>query len=140
MAMYRVTWEIDVEADDPREAAEVARASQADKDTTATVFSVLDIHGTGQLRTIDLAEPPAPPGDQADGPAQEEVDWANVYVHPYSVGSFGAAVYEPGRNGISRQVAVTRRFDDADAIVKAVKGWFASANEAPRSGAKAGVV
>jgi hypothetical protein len=37
---YRVTWEIDVEADSPRQAAEKARAAQVRPGTIATVFTV----------------------------------------------------------------------------------------------------
>lgn len=40
MTLYRVTWEIDVEADTPREAAIKARDYQTKPGTTATVFDV----------------------------------------------------------------------------------------------------
>lgn len=40
MNTYRVTWEIDVEAESPLEAAERAREIQRDPDSTATVFGV----------------------------------------------------------------------------------------------------
>jgi len=38
--LYRVCWEIDVEADSPEEAAHQARAAQTRRGTTATVFDV----------------------------------------------------------------------------------------------------
>jgi len=40
MTAYLVTWQIDVEADSPREAAERARAIQLDPDSIANVFDV----------------------------------------------------------------------------------------------------
>jgi hypothetical protein len=54
-----VRWEITVEADTPREAAEKARASQLRPDTTATVFDVytVDQHGNpvpGMPVEVDL--------------------------------------------------------------------------------------
>ena len=42
MPMYRVAWEIDLEAATPREAAEAAREIQLDLDSTANVFDVRD--------------------------------------------------------------------------------------------------
>ena len=40
MATYRVTWEIDLEANSPREAAEQAQEIQRDPNSIATVFAV----------------------------------------------------------------------------------------------------
>lgn len=42
MAHYRVQWTIDVEADDPREAAEQARQTQLDPKSRLTCFVVLN--------------------------------------------------------------------------------------------------
>lgn len=42
MADYHVTWEIDITADSPEEAAEECRAIQRDPHSTATVFTVTD--------------------------------------------------------------------------------------------------
>ncbi|AKU43513.1 hypothetical protein CPT_Sansa109 [Caulobacter phage Sansa] len=54
---YRVTWEIDVDASDPREAAELARHSQTRDGTEALVFSVLEnVAGAVAVR-VDLLEP-----------------------------------------------------------------------------------
>lgn len=51
---YRVVWEIDVDAEDPKEAAEVARFFQTAPDTTATIF---DVRGeTGEITRVDLLE------------------------------------------------------------------------------------
>ena len=53
----RVAWEVDVDAEDPREAAEKALRMQRNPESTATVFDVTDERG----RTIhvDLMEPEA---------------------------------------------------------------------------------
>lgn len=40
MRQYRVIWEIDIDADSPREAAEKAREIQRDAGSVATVFTV----------------------------------------------------------------------------------------------------
>jgi hypothetical protein len=48
---YRVTWEIDIEADTPEKAAELAAAIQRDKDSLANVFKVSD--KDGNVTTID---------------------------------------------------------------------------------------
>ncbi len=51
---YRVVWEMDIEADSPREAAEKARAYQ--RDTTAQV-GVFDVSEDGLLCVrVDLDE------------------------------------------------------------------------------------
>lgn len=51
---YRVTWEIDVTANSPREAAEQALTIQRDPDSTATVFEVRRV-GTPRIDTFDVA-------------------------------------------------------------------------------------
>ncbi len=51
--VYRVSWEIDIEADSPQEAAQLAREINRDMFSTATVFSVQD-EVTGQTWTVDL--------------------------------------------------------------------------------------
>lgn len=38
--MYKITWEIDIEADSPLAAAQIARGIQLDPESTATVFIV----------------------------------------------------------------------------------------------------
>ena len=55
MPMKRVRWEIDVEADNPTEAAQKAQAIQRKPDSTATVFDVTD--EKGQTVRVDLDEP-----------------------------------------------------------------------------------
>ena len=52
---YRVTWEVDVEADHPEEAATKALAIQRDKDSKDVCFTVLwfDDENCGQV-DIDL--------------------------------------------------------------------------------------
>jgi hypothetical protein len=57
--LYRVRWEIEVEAETPREAAEQARHYQTKPGTTATVFAVAEIRPYAIRRhgdpvTIDL--------------------------------------------------------------------------------------
>jgi hypothetical protein len=51
---YRVIWEIDVEADSPKDAAELARNFQAAPDTIATIYDVRD--EVGELSRVDLQE------------------------------------------------------------------------------------
>lgn len=52
--MYRVIWEIDIDADDPREAAEIALEIQRDPNSTATVFTCHD--GFGNETCLDLTD------------------------------------------------------------------------------------
>ena len=49
---YRVIWEIDLDADSPREAAEKAFAIHRNPESIATVFDVVD--KTGRKTTVDL--------------------------------------------------------------------------------------
>lgn len=53
MTTYRVAWLIDIDADDPVEAAQKAFAIQRDKESTATVFIVDD---AAHRWHIDLGE------------------------------------------------------------------------------------
>jgi hypothetical protein len=46
--LFKVTWEIDIEANDHIEAARLAREIQLDPDSSATVFNV------GLDQTVDL--------------------------------------------------------------------------------------
>lgn len=56
MTMYRVTWEIDIDADSLEDAAEQAREIQLDRDSIATVF---DVTGPdGHKITVDLNTDP----------------------------------------------------------------------------------
>jgi hypothetical protein len=55
MTSYVVSWEIDAEADSPREAAEFARRQQTAPDTWAVVFNVTDI-ATGETVRVDLLD------------------------------------------------------------------------------------
>lgn len=60
MPKFLVTWSIDIEADNHREAAEQVREAQTVLDTTATVFEVVQIppHGLWRdARVIDLSKP-----------------------------------------------------------------------------------
>lgn len=53
--LYRVRWEIDVEADTPAEAARHTLAIQRNPDSTATVF---DVRGAnGKTVRVDLDDP-----------------------------------------------------------------------------------
>ncbi|HEV8029657.1 MAG TPA: hypothetical protein VGP42_01430 [Stellaceae bacterium] len=57
--LYRVRWEIEVEAETPHEAAQKARFYQTKPGTTATVFEVAEVHPyaagrNGRPVTIDL--------------------------------------------------------------------------------------
>jgi hypothetical protein len=58
--LYSVRWEIEVEAETPRDAAEKARHYQTKPGSTATVFEVAEIHPYAIRRfanpvTIDLS-------------------------------------------------------------------------------------
>lgn len=55
MAEYRVTWEIDVDADSPQEAARKARAYQLKPDALVGVFDVSD--KDGRTVSVDTDEP-----------------------------------------------------------------------------------
>jgi hypothetical protein len=65
MMSYRVFWEIDIDADSPREAAEKALEIQRRPDSTTTAFSVRD--EAGESMEVDLD---APDGDY---PAKIEI-------------------------------------------------------------------
>lgn len=60
MPTYRVMWEIDIEAETKREAAEEALRIQRDPDSIATVFMVRDRVMPYETIAIDLREPEAP--------------------------------------------------------------------------------
>ena len=53
MTEFRVTWEMDIEADSPREAAEKALEIQRDAASIATVFTATRA-SDGQVNHIDL--------------------------------------------------------------------------------------
>ena len=58
MKTYRVTWEIDVDANSPREAAERAQAIQHNPESTGTVFKVNKLGISSSAEEIDLLNPP----------------------------------------------------------------------------------
>jgi len=68
MRTMRVTWEIDIEADTPEEAAERALEIQRNQYSTATVFTVID---KGKKHEIDLT--PSNPIDVAMKQAEKHV-------------------------------------------------------------------
>ncbi len=51
---FRVIWEIDIEADNPKAAAQEARALQLKTNTSATVFDVWE-PAAGKMHRIDVA-------------------------------------------------------------------------------------
>lgn len=51
---YLVTWETDIYAETPREAAEKAWGHMRAQDSTANVFNVIDKNGAGTI--VDLEE------------------------------------------------------------------------------------
>jgi hypothetical protein len=53
MSEYLVTWEIQLDADSPEDAAHRALETQRDPDSIATVFGVTD-ETTGTAWTVDL--------------------------------------------------------------------------------------
>jgi hypothetical protein len=54
---FRVIWEIEIEADSPKEAAEEARKIQLTPGMSASVFNVWG-HVAGKMHRIDLVEEP----------------------------------------------------------------------------------
>jgi len=55
MAQYRLTWEIDIEASGPVEAARQALTIQRDRESTATVFTVRNFK-SGATVDVDLSK------------------------------------------------------------------------------------
>jgi len=55
MAEYRIKWEIDIEANSPHEAAEQVLLIQRDKDSIASVFTVIDKESCEEFE-VDLSE------------------------------------------------------------------------------------
>ena len=68
MMNYRVSWEIDIDADSPREAAERALEIQRRPDSIATVFTVRD--ETGKSIEVDLDSNASDGDHPARGEAQ----------------------------------------------------------------------
>lgn len=61
MALYQVTWKIDVEAESPEQAAEVALETQRDPASIATVFEVEEVVDEGTTKgwwKVDLSPDP----------------------------------------------------------------------------------
>lgn len=54
---FRVIWEIDIDAEGPKEASQQARAIQLTPGMSATVFEVWE-HLAGKMHRIDLVEQP----------------------------------------------------------------------------------
>lgn len=59
MKTYRVAWIIDIDADTPREAAQLALDIQRDSDSIATCFAVTEPFDGPEIKTheIDLEKP-----------------------------------------------------------------------------------
>lgn len=57
MTTFKVRWEIDIEADTPREAAYIALQIQRNPDSIATVFECYATSGPGVSQQIDLSDP-----------------------------------------------------------------------------------
>lgn len=55
MKQYLVTWEIDIYADSPEEAAKEAFEIMQDKDNSATAFTVME-HSTNETTIVDINE------------------------------------------------------------------------------------
>jgi hypothetical protein len=54
---FRVIWEVDIDADSPKQAIEKARAMQLEQDMPATVFDVWD-YAKQRMQRIDLSPQP----------------------------------------------------------------------------------
>lgn len=53
---YKIIWEIEVDADNPRKAAEEALKIQRDVFSTATVFQVTNMDGNTEMVDLEVAE------------------------------------------------------------------------------------
>lgn len=74
MPTYLVSWEIDIDAASPREAAQKAHDMVRRQGTTATVYSVIKHDANGEAVTIDLSQPETKPiGDVLFADAQERL-------------------------------------------------------------------
>lgn len=51
---YLVRWEIDIDATSPEAAAEKALEIMRDKESVATVFSVIELAEAGDWKVVDL--------------------------------------------------------------------------------------
>lgn len=51
---YLVRWEIDIDATSPEDAAEKALKIMRDKESVATVFSVIELAEAGDWKVVDL--------------------------------------------------------------------------------------
>jgi hypothetical protein len=56
MTLYTVTWEIQIEADTPRQAAETARAWLLDPGAECVIFGVKEFESPEDEELIDLLE------------------------------------------------------------------------------------
>lgn len=56
MPTYYVTWEIEIDAESPREAAELALKIQRNPESTAVVFGVMEFDTEEDKVQIDLLE------------------------------------------------------------------------------------
>ena len=54
--LYRVVWEIDINAETPEEAANIAHTIQQDTESTATVFTVFKHHDDSNICTEEDCE------------------------------------------------------------------------------------
>lgn len=75
MPEYSVTWEITIEADSPREAAERALEIHRNPESIATVFTVTTAEDTWR---IDLDE------DEEDDESEiQKLTWKDLLLHRY---------------------------------------------------------
>lgn len=61
MKTYLVSWEIEIDAENPREAAKQALAIQRDPNSLSTVFEVIELPSDGSfpyVEAVDLEEEP----------------------------------------------------------------------------------
>lgn len=70
---YFVTWEIDIDAESPREAAQKALNMQRDETSLATCFKVFD--DKGNEIAVDLSEPDEDHCRQCGAPSDNGEGW-----------------------------------------------------------------
>lgn len=83
MAQYKVYWEMDIEADSPREAAESALRVHRKEDSEAVFFTVEQL-STGESVDIDLLEEEEEDEEEEDEADEDEDDiYENWARHPW---------------------------------------------------------
>ena len=117
MADFRVAWEIDVEAETPRQAAEEALKIQRDPDSVATVFEVFGPNynppSPCNVEVIDLGRNASQHWRQADMDAHAWKELGERLLAWYeSLGGWEATVWDELRNAVRGQAQPAGEYDE----------------------------